>query len=130
MKNICLYFRIIFFQIQFNASKYFFEFFLQPYFLESYFLRRIFSKIQPYFLKNTYIFEFFFLESYFFFKNNFWKSKIIFEIILKLFFCLLSIYLYIYYNPKFHITKTLPHPSTLNHKCRLVNRTIINIFFT
>ena len=41
----------------------------------------------------------------------------------------LSIYLYIYYNPKFYIPKTLPHPSTLNPKSRLVNPRDISVFY-
>ena len=41
----------------------------------------------------------------------------------------LSIYLYIYYNPKFYIPKTLPHPSTMNSKSRIVNFKSISIFY-
>ena len=48
-----------------------------------------------------------------------------FEIV---FLNILSIYLYIYQNLKFHIPKTLSHPSTLNSKSRLVNTRDINVF--
>ena len=41
----------------------------------------------------------------------------------------LSICLYIYQNPKFHIPKILPHLSTLNPKSRLVNPKGISIFY-
>ena len=33
-------------------------------------------------------------------------------------------------TPKFYIPKTLPHPSTLTPKSRLVNHRDINIFYT
>ena len=77
-----------------------------------------------YIFSNSNFFIIFFWT--YFLKISFWKSKLI----LKLFFYFfLSIYLYIYYNPKFHILKTLPHPSTLNPKSRLVDPNIINVFY-
>ena len=52
-----------------------------------------------------YVFDFFSFISKFLFEN-----RIFFETIVKK---NLSIYLYIYYNPKFHISKVLPYLSTL-----------------
>ena len=59
----------------------------------------------------------------FIFQIFFLKSKIIYEtIFLKKKLKSLSIYLYIYYNLKLHIPKTIFYTSTLNSKFILVNR--------
>ena len=63
-----------------------------------------------------------------FFIIFFLNRKIMFETIKKKYVCLI-IYLYIYYNTKFHISKNLPYPSTLNSKLRLVNPNGISIFY-
>ena len=69
------------------------------------------------------------LFSNFFFQNFFLKIENMFETIFLFFLYFLSIYLYIYWNPKFHIPKTLPHPSLLNPKSRLVNPRGTKIFY-
>ena len=57
----------------------------------------------------------------FFSKFLFENQKLFLKLFLKIFIYFSSIYLYIYWNPKFHIPKTLPHPLTLNPNYRLVN---------
>ena len=78
----------------------------------------------------NFFINFFFIFFFCFFSNlRFENRKLCLKLFFKFFKKFLSIYLYIYYNPKFHILKTLSHPSTLNSKSRLVNLMGISVFY-
>ena len=83
-----------------------------------------------YTLSNSKFFINFFFQIIFFifFKFLFEKRKLYLKQFFKIFIYFLSIYLYIYQNPKFRIPKTLSHLSTLNPKSRLINRKGIIVF--
>ena len=88
-----------------------------------------------YTFSNLNFFIIFFIKFFFriffrtFFKFFFEKRKLCLKLFFKKIYVFLSIYLYIYQNPKFHIQKSLPHSLTLNPKSRLVNSKDIIVFY-
>ena len=89
------------------------------------------KKLIFFYVFELYFFKFELFYNFFFnFFSNFFlkKRKLCLKLFFKNFYIFLGIYLYIYQNFKFHIPKTLPHPSTLNPKSILVNPNDIIIF--
>ena len=100
----------------------------------NYYLNKKKYVFELYFFKFELHYKFVFMKFVFriflfFFQIYFWKWKLCLKLFFKIFYIFLSIYLYIYSNPKFHIPKIIPHPSTLNSKSRLVNHKSIIVFY-